>query len=135
MKEVRILTIDNRGRIVIPNIIRKSIGLTINSQLMMVSDSEKKEIKITPVGLGKESRPIQYRITMEDVPGSLAKIATTFGDLGVSLIYGESMTLEKNKTAVWTVIGPSPTDIELEDLKEILLSKGEAIEVEITPLE
>lgn len=135
MKEVRILTIDNRGRIVIPYIIRKSIGITTNSQLMMVSDSEKKEIKITPVGLSKESNPIQYRITMEDIPGALAKIATTFGDMGISLIYGESMTLEKDKTAIWTVIGPSPTDIDLEELKQILLSKGEATEVEITPLE
>ena len=59
MKEVRILTIDNRGRIVIPQIIRKSLGITTNSQLMLVSDSETKEIKVTPVGLDKERKPIK----------------------------------------------------------------------------
>ncbi|MCK4380558.1 MAG: AbrB/MazE/SpoVT family DNA-binding domain-containing protein, partial [Candidatus Lokiarchaeota archaeon] len=39
MKEVRILTIDNRGRIVIPMMVRRSLGLKDNSQLMLVADS------------------------------------------------------------------------------------------------
>ena len=72
MKEIKILTIDNRGRIVIPQIIRKSLGLTTNSQLMMVSDSETKEIRISPIGLGDEKVPIKLKITMADTPGALA---------------------------------------------------------------
>ncbi|MFX0178332.1 MAG: hypothetical protein ACFE85_19130, partial [Candidatus Hodarchaeota archaeon] len=83
MKEVKVLTIDDRGRIVIPQIIRKSLGLTTNSQLMMVSDSETKEIKITPIGLADERNPIKLRITMKDIPGALAKLATTFGEHGL----------------------------------------------------
>ncbi len=134
MKEVRFLTIDNRGRIVIPNIVRKTIGITTNSQLMMVSDSDLKEIKITPIAVGDEKKLIKFRITMEDVPGSLAKIATAFGDLGISLIYGESMIIEKDKTAIWTVISPYPKEIDLEELKEALLKEGEALKVDLLPL-
>ena len=97
MKDVKIISIDNRGRIVLPLVTRKNLGITTDSQLMLVSDSETKEIRITPVGIAKEDKPIKFRITMSDEPGSLAKIATTFGDLGISLMYGESVILEKSK--------------------------------------
>jgi bifunctional DNA-binding transcriptional regulator/antitoxin component of YhaV-PrlF toxin-antitoxin module len=135
LKDVKIITIDNRGRIVIPLVTRKSLGLTTNTQLMLVSDSETKEIKITPVGISEEEKPIKFRITMEDIPGALAKIATTFGEMGISLIYGESSIVEKDKTAIWTVISPSPKEISLEKLKEKLIEKGEALNVEILPLD
>jgi AbrB family looped-hinge helix DNA binding protein len=134
MKEVKILTIDERGRIVIPQIVRKSLGITTNSQLMMVSDSESKEIKITPIGLRTESNLIKLRITMGDSPGALAKLATTFGDLKLSMMYSEAVIVEKDKTAVWTVISESP-DFSLEELEKVLKSKGEALKIEFLSLE
>lgn len=133
MKEARILSIDDRGRIVIPYTIRKSLGITSKSQLMMTSDSERKEIKISPVGIGKNL--LKFQITMRDEPGSLAKIATVFGNHGISLVYGESVILEKDKTALWTVIGPSSDKYSFEELKEIILEEGGAINVEILPIE
>lgn len=133
MKDVKFLVIDNRGRIVIPMTIRKSLGLTENSQLMMIADSETKEIRITPVGIKGDS--LKFRILMKDEAGSLAKIATTFGNHGISLVYGESLTIEKEKTAMWTVIGPRPKEMDLEELKKILKIEGNALEVEIIPLE
>ena len=134
MKEVKILTIDERGRIVIPQIVRKSLGITTNSQLMMISDSEAKEIKITPIGLRSESDLIKLRISMGDTPGALAKLATAFGDLNLSMMYSEAVIVEKDKTAVWTVISESPS-FPIEELEKILKEKGEALKVEILPLE
>ena len=134
MKEVKILTIDERGRIVIPQIVRKSLGITTNSQLMMVSDSEIKEIKITPIGLRNESNLIKLRITMGDAPGALAKLATTFGDLKLSMMYSEAVIVEKDKTAVWTVISESP-NFSSEELEKVLKDKGEALRVEFLSLE
>jgi len=134
MKEVKILTIDERGRIVIPQIVRKSLGITTNSQLMMVSDSEIKEIRITPIGLRNESNLIKLRITMGDSPGALAKLATTFGDLKLSMMYSEAVIVEKDKTAVWTVISESP-NFSIEELEKVLKDKGEALRVEVLSLE
>ncbi|MBD3194394.1 MAG: ACT domain-containing protein [Candidatus Lokiarchaeota archaeon] len=134
MKEVRIISIDSRGRIVIPQIIRKSLGITEHSQLMLIADSESKEIKITPTGIDMSKQPIKLRITMEDLPGALAKIASTFGSLGISLMYGESVIVEKEKTAIWTVISPTP-EIPLENLKNKLLDEGGAKKVEIISFE
>lgn len=134
MKEVKILTIDERGRIVIPQIIRKSLGITTNSQLMMISDSESKEIRITPIGLQNESNLIKLRITMGDTPGALAKLATTFGDLKLSMMYSEAVIVEKDKSAVWTVISEAP-NFALEELERVLKEKGEAIKIEFLSLE
>lgn len=134
MKEVKILSIDNRGRIVIPQIIRKSLGLTTNSQLMMVSDSETKEIRISPIGLNKAKNPIKLKITMKDEPGALAKLATAFGNQGLSMMYSEAVIVEKNKTAIWTVISEGP-DYDLKNLESILRNEGEALKVEQLPLE
>ncbi len=134
MKDVKIISIDNRGRIVLPLVTRKNLGLTTDSQLMLVSDSETKEIRITPVGISAEDKPVKFKITMKDEAGSLAQIATTFADLGISLIYGESVIIEKDKKAIWTVISSSPKNIRLEELSEELKTKGRALEVEIFPL-
>ncbi|KKK41671.1 hypothetical protein LCGC14_0913600 [marine sediment metagenome] len=135
MKDVKIISIDNRGRIVLPLITRKNLGLTVDSQLMLVSDSEIKEIRITPVGITKDEKPIKFRITMNDEPGSLAKIANTFGNLGISLMYGESVIIEKSKTAIWTVISPTPKNISLEEVRDSLKKEGKALHVEIIPFD
>lgn len=102
---------------------------------MLVSDSETKEIRITPVGITKDEKPIKFKITMNDEPGSLGKIANVFGDLGISLMYGESVIIEKSKTAIWTVISPTPTHISLEELRENLMTNGKAVNVEIIPFD
>ncbi len=135
MKDVKIISIDNRGRIVLPLVTRKNLGITTDSQLMLVSDSETKEIRITPVGISKEDKPIKFRITMVDEPGSLAKIATIFGDFGISLMWGESIIIEKSKTAIWTVLSPTPKNITMEELRETLIKSGKVINVDILPFE
>ncbi|NHJ25417.1 MAG: hypothetical protein EAX89_12620 [Candidatus Lokiarchaeota archaeon] len=133
-KKTYIITIDDRGRIVIPKQARNDLGITTNSQLMMVSDSEVKEMKISPIGLKGEGNLIKLKITMKDIPGALAKLATLFGDLKLSMMYSEAVIVEKDKTAVWTVISESP-ESPLEDLENILKEKGNAIKVEFLPLE
>ena len=133
MKDVKIITIDNRGRIVLPLVTRKSLGITTNSQLMLVSDSETKEIRITPIGLRDESNLVKLKVVMKDVPGALAKLLDIFAQEGFSLVYSEAVIVEKDKTAVLTAISESPSNAN--QLKDILTEKGEALEVEFSPLD
>ncbi len=128
MKEVRIITIDQRGRIVIPNIIRKSLGLSENAQLMLIADSELKEMKIIPVGLSEDLN--RFKITMKDTPGSLAKIASIFGEKGVSMMYCDAVIIEKGKTAILTVIFENRNNVNLEELKQVLVVKGGALDIQ-----
>jgi bifunctional DNA-binding transcriptional regulator/antitoxin component of YhaV-PrlF toxin-antitoxin module len=133
LKDVKIISIDNRGRIVLPLVTRKNLGLTTNSQLMLVSDSETKEIRITPIGLRDESNLVKVRVIMKDVPGALAKLLDIFAEEGLSLVYSEAVIVEKDKTAVWTAISENPRD--LERLTKILKERGEALEVDFSPLD
>ena len=130
MKEVRIITIDKRGRIVIPNIVRKSLGLSENAQLMLIADSEVKEMKIIPIGLSEDFKPIRFKITMKDTPGALARIATIFGEKGVSMMYCDAVIVEKDKTAILTVIFEFKRDVDLESLKKVLIDKGGALKIQ-----
>jgi len=100
---------------------------------MMISDSEAKEIRITPIGLSGDKNPIKLRVTMADIPGALARLATLFGNLGLSMMYSEAVIIEKNKTAELIVILESPDN--LDNLKEELMNQGGAIKVEVLPLE
>ncbi len=133
MKDVKIITIDNRGRIVLPLVTRKNLGLTTNSQLMLVSDSETKEIRITPIGLKSDGNLVKIRVMMKDTPGALAKILDIFAEEEINLMYSEAVIIEKNKSAVWTAISESPRDSER--LRSILMEKGEVIEVNFSPLD
>ncbi len=133
MKDVKIIAVDNRGRIVLPLVTRKNLGITTNSQLMLVSDSETKEIRITPIGLRDESNLIKLKIVMKDIPGALAKILDIFAEEKISLIYSEAVIIEKDVKAILTAISESPSDIN--QLKNILTEKGEALDVEFNPLD
>jgi AbrB family looped-hinge helix DNA binding protein len=133
MRIKKIIAVDERGRVVIPKEARNALGITTNSQLMMISDSEAKEIRITPIGLSGDKNPIKLRVTMADIPGALARLATLFGNLGLSMMYSEAVIIEKNKTAELIVILESPDN--LDNLKEELMNQGGAIKVEVLPLE
>jgi hypothetical protein len=133
MKDVKIITIDNRGRIVLPLVTRKNLGLTTNSQLMLVSDSETKEIRITPIGLKSDGNLVKLRVLMKDSPGALAKVLDIFAEEEINLMYSEAVIIEKDKTAVWSAISDSPRD--MEKLRSILMEKGEVLEVNFSPLD
>lgn len=131
MKETEILKLDKRGRIVIPRIMRKSLGLTDSSQLMAISDSDTKEIRIIPLQLVDDQIYIKLKITIPDQSGSLARIANAFGNHNISLVYGETVIVKKGVEAEWTVIAPQKPDLSLEKLKEILMNEGGATKVQI----
>lgn len=100
---------------------------------MLVSDSETKEIRITPIGLKNEGNLIKIRIIMKDVPGALAKILDIFAKEEISLVYSEAVIVEKDKTAVWTAISETPEN--MDRLKNILEENGEALEITFSPLD
>lgn len=134
MKEVKILSMDNRGRILIPQSLRNIVGISTDLKLMVVADSELKEIRITAIGLAEAEKLLKLKIIMEDIVGALGKIASTLGDLGISIVYSEGAILEKDKTAIYTAIIKNP-DYNLEELKKILIKKGSALNVDIISLE
>ncbi|MHA1776286.1 MAG: hypothetical protein DRO88_07655 [Promethearchaeia archaeon] len=126
MKETEILKIDSRGRIVIPRSMRKGLGLKENSHIMLISNPEENELRIIPLPFSEENQTfIKIRIIIADEPGALGQVAKVFGDLKLSLLYGQEVVIKKGQEAEWNVISPFP-NIPLEDFKKLIMEKGGA---------
>ncbi len=122
---------DSRGRLLIPHTMRAIVGFSPNSKFLVMADSESKVIKIAPLGLNEDERTMKLEIIMKDSPGALGKIASTLGELNLSIIHSEGTILEKDKKASYTAIvqGPEYSD---ELLKSKLITNGAALEIAIS---
>jgi hypothetical protein len=92
---------------------------------------KRKKISLVPLQLAEDRVYIKIKINMPDTPGSLSDITNVFGELGLSMVYLETIIVKKGYIAETNIIAPTPTDISLEELKNILLDKGGAKEVVI----
>jgi len=120
MRVFEIVRIDSRGRIILPSSIRDSIGLPKGMYAMLIADSDKKEVRITPFA-DPEAKLIDFRIELKDVPGALAKVATILAEHKVDLLSTESRTLHRGKVAEWSVIADvSKCSCGLQELKEMI---------------
>lgn len=130
MKESEILKIDSRGRIVIPRSMRKALGLKENSHIMLISDSEENELRIIPLSFSEDQTFMRIKIIITDEPGALSQVSKVFGEMGLSLLYSQTVVIRKGKTAEWSVISPIPK-MPVDDFEKILVEKGNAISVHV----
>ncbi|MHA1719491.1 MAG: AbrB/MazE/SpoVT family DNA-binding domain-containing protein [Promethearchaeota archaeon] len=130
MKETEILKIDSRGRIVIPRSMRRGLGLKENSHIMLISDTDENELRIIPLPFSEDQTFMRIKIIIPDEPGALSQVSKVFGELGLSLLYGQTVVIKKGKIAEWSVISPVP-EIPVDDFEKILKEKGGALSVKI----
>ncbi len=129
MRNSNIVKLDAKGRMLIPIHVRKFLGLDDGTELIIVEDNKKQQIRILP--LIKE-KTAELRFTLGDMPGSLAYVADTLAAYNMNIIMSESKTLVKGRTAEWDVIvDTSECSGTLDQLKKEIAESGKIEEVEI----
>ena len=124
-----IVRVDSRGRITMPSSIREAIRLSEGMYVMLIADLDKKELRITPFA-DPEAKLVELSIRFNDVPGALAKAASTLANQGVDLLSSESRTLRRGKSAEWIVIADvSRCKCSLNDLEQKIIAESTAEEV------
>jgi bifunctional DNA-binding transcriptional regulator/antitoxin component of YhaV-PrlF toxin-antitoxin module len=101
MKRSNVTRFDSKGRLLIPSHLRKSMRAREGTDVVIIPEEDKRQVRIIPMVKG---RTAEIRLLIEDVSGSLARIAKILSKSGLDIIVSESRTLEKGRLAEWEVM-------------------------------
>ncbi len=103
MKISEIAKIDSKGRITIPLVMRESLGLLEGMYVLLLADTESREIILTPV-LPPSAELLELKVEIKDEPGALAKVATKLANLKIDMVTNRCATVKKGETAECLII-------------------------------
>jgi len=103
LKISEIAKIDSKGRITIPLIMRESLGLLEGMYVLLLADTESREIILTPV-LPPSAELLELKVEIKDEPGALAKVATKLADLKIDMVTNRCATVKRGETAECLII-------------------------------
>ncbi len=98
--EFNVVKIDSKGRIIIPFHIRDYFGLREGTELLILINNERKELRIMPL-LENASR---ISTAIDDSPGSLSKVLEVLAKNSMDIVTSMSRTVEKGRLAEWDAI-------------------------------
>ncbi|MCD6410163.1 MAG: ACT domain-containing protein [Candidatus Verstraetearchaeota archaeon] len=129
-----IARVDAKGRITIPSKAREYLGLTEGSYVVLTLYPERKEIVVSPLSVAG-SEVVEFKISIEDRPGSLAEVARILGNLNIDLALTHSRTVRKGELAEWVAVADiSQCEKSLEEIKKALLKSAVVKDVQIRML-
>ena len=99
MKQSHIVTIDAKGRIIVPYHMREYLALSEGSSLV-VSNNEKKELRAFPMLEGM----MRLSVILNDKPGALAAVADIVAKHHCDIVMSASRVIERGRTAEWTAL-------------------------------
>ncbi len=110
--------VDSKGRVIIPNSFRESLGIKIGENIETHLDKENGRIILFPIQKGTR----KLLVFFGDIPGSLARVAAILARNGVDLVHTSSRSLKRGQEAEWEIIA----DFSNADLGKLKASlKGE----------
>ena len=119
-----IVRINENGEIKIPQNIRDNIGMVEGMHVMLKADVERREISIVPFSTS-EADLVEFRITLADVPGALAKCATFLSEKNINLVASESRQIQSGEISEWIVVADiSKCTANIRDLCKKLEENG-----------
>ncbi len=126
VKFTEIVRVNEKGELQIPDEIRDNLGIVEGMHVMLKADAEKREITIVPFTT-KEMDLVEFKITLSDTPGSLARCAAFLSDNKINLVASEARVIQSGEIAEWIVVADiSHCTSNIRDLCKDLVDKGHA---------
>jgi len=119
-----IVRINEKGEIFIPQSIRDSVGIVEKMHVLLQADVNKREIRIIPFTIS-EGNLVEFKFTLTDIPGALAKCASFLSKHNINLVASESRTIQHGEMAQWYVVADiSKCKENIRELCKKLKSEG-----------
>lgn len=134
MRITDIVRIDSKGRVTIPAMIREALGLVEGMYLVIIGDSEAREIILSPI-IGAGEGLYEILVEFQDAPGAFASITDELAKHKIDQITTRCATIRRGDIAECTlVVDLSKATLGIEELKEILSGLPEVRMVSIKPI-
>ncbi len=134
MRITDIVRMDAKGRITVPALIRETLGINEGAYLVIIGDSDNKEIILTPI-MSSGQNVYEIAVEFQDVPGAFAAISEELAKHNADQVTTRCSTIRRGDIAECTmVVDMSNAKISIEELKEILNGLPEVRMVTVKPI-
>ncbi|MCE4606015.1 MAG: AbrB family transcriptional regulator [Desulfurococcales archaeon] len=134
MRITDIVRMDAKGRVTIPALIRETLGINEGMYLVIIGDSDSKEIILTPI-ISSGQNVYEITVEFQDVPGAFASVSDELARQGADQITTRCSTIRRGDIAECTmVVDLSNAKVSVDELKEILNDLSEVRMVSIRPI-
>jgi bifunctional DNA-binding transcriptional regulator/antitoxin component of YhaV-PrlF toxin-antitoxin module len=124
LQDSEIVRISENGELKIPDEFRDNLGIVEGMHVMLKADFNNREIRIIPFTTA-EVDIVEFRITLADIPGALAKCATFLSEHNINLMASEAKTIQAGELAEWIVVADiSKCKENIRDLCKKLVEEG-----------
>ena len=96
-----VVKLDSKGRILIPVSFRKKLGISSDTELVLMQGEMNKEVRIMPLS---DQTAAKCTVLMSNGPGSLTNVMEVLDMLNVGVLMSESRNLMGNGTSEWTFV-------------------------------
>lgn len=113
-----VVKLDSKGRILIPVSFRKKLGISSDTELVLMRGERKKEVRMMPLS---DQTAAKCTVLLSNSPGSLTDVMEVLDMLNVGVLMSESRNLMGNGTSEWTfVLDTSKSKEQIKDIQSRL---------------
>ena len=108
---------DSKGRLLIPNHIRKMLDIKDGTEIVLIPDKDTSCVKLM---LLPRENTLKMKFLIKDKPGALAYIANFLSKYNFNIVMSESRSIVKDEVAEWDVIiDTSKATTDIEKLRDV----------------
>lgn len=120
MKITEVARVDSKGRVTIPMIIRESLNIVEGMHVVLIADTDKREVVLSPL-IPPKAQVYEIYLELEDQPGVLAKITSKLAEYNVDLITAHCTSIKRREVAECAIIADfSECESEPEEVRQDL---------------